>query len=141
MLSSVWINNKINKTVIKNTNLKEIKGDKNSVTSVVLDKIHKGSRELNLDGVFVAIGHIPATEMFKKTLELDERGYIVRMPTDYQGEVEEKKHFHTKTSISGVFVAGDVHDHVYRQAITAAGFGCMAGMDALRYLDKQAPSW
>jgi len=97
--------------------------------------------EMPIDGVFVAIGHIPATEMFKKTLELDERGYIVRMPTDYQGEVEEKKHFHTKTSISGVFVAGDVHDHVYRQAITAAGFGCMAGMDALRYLDKQAPSW
>ncbi len=97
--------------------------------------------EISLDGLFVAIGHIPATEMFKNILDLDERGYIVKTPTKHNQDVNEKDHYHAKTSIPGVFVAGDVHDHVYRQAITAAGFGCMAGMDALRYLDKATPSW
>ena len=127
--------------ILWNTEIVEFIGDQKLEKIKIKNNQSGETTEMPIDGVFVAIGHIPATEMFKDKLELDERGYIVRMPTEHQGEVEEKKHFHTKTSYPGVFVAGDVHDHVYRQAITAAGFGCMAGMDALRYLDKATPSW
>lgn len=76
-----------------------------------------------LDGLFVAIGHKPASDIFIGKIELDESGYIKIID-------------HTKTSAPGVFVAGDVHDSHYRQAITAAGFGCMAGMDVIRYLEE-----
>jgi len=89
-------------------------------------------KELPFDGVFVAIGHLPATEIFKGQIELDEKGYVKK---------ESDNGYQTKTSVEGVFVAGDVHDYHYRQAITAAGFGCMAAMDALRFLDKSGPSW
>ena len=84
---------------------------------------------LPLDGMFVAVGHVPATGIFSGKIELDEKGYVVtkNMPSTNIGD--------------GIFVAGDVHDYRYRQAITAAGFGCMAGMEALRYLDKPPPSW
>jgi len=82
-----------------------------------------------LDGIFVAVGHVPATDAFRDKIELDQKGYVV-------------VHDHTMVSKeNGIFVAGDVHDYRYRQAITAAGYGCMAGMDALNYLDKSGPSW
>jgi thioredoxin reductase (NADPH) len=80
-------------------------------------------KELIIDGAFVAIGHTPETEVFEGKLERDEKGYII-------------VHNRTKTNIPGVFVAGDVHDYHYKQAVTAAGFGCMAAMDALFYLDN-----
>ncbi len=86
--------------------------------------------EIVIDGAFVAIGHVPATDIFKdsnlpagRQVELDKKGYVVT-------------HNHIKTNIPGIFVAGDVHDYVYKQAITAAGFGCMAAMEALKYLDE-----
>ncbi len=85
--------------------------------------------ELELDGLFVAIGHIPSTNIFKNQIELNEKGYVLKY---------EKEGFKTATSVEGVFVAGDVHDFHYRQAITAAGFGCMAAMDALKYLDEKS---
>ena len=75
------------------------------------------------DGVFIAIGHIPSPKIYQGKIELDKKGYIV-------------VHESTRTNVAGIFVAGDVHDYKYKQAITAAGFGCMAGMDALNYLEK-----
>jgi thioredoxin reductase (NADPH) len=109
--------------------LDEVLGDASGVTGIRVKSAHDGSTEdIKLSGCFIAIGHAPNTEIFQGQLEMA-GGYIVT-----QGGL---KGFATQTSIPGVFAAGDVQDHVYRQAITSAGTGCMAALDAQRFLDQE----
>ena len=110
--------------------LEEVLGDKTGVTGMRIKNVKTGaSEDISLMGVFIAIGHKPNTDLFAGQLEM-ENGYIV---TDGG-----RKGNATQTSIAGVFAAGDVQDHIYRQACTSAGTGCMAALDAERYLDQLA---
>ncbi|MDH4612573.1 thioredoxin-disulfide reductase [Pseudomonas sp. BN102] len=110
-----------------NHTLDEVLGDNTGVTGVRLKNTADGStKELSLAGVFIAIGHKPNTDLFQGQLEMRD-GYLI-----VQGGLEGNA---TATSTAGVFAAGDVADHVYRQAITSAGSGCMAALDAEKYLD------
>jgi thioredoxin reductase (NADPH) len=103
----------------------DIKGDQ-KMRQAVLKNIKTGEEKtLDVGGLFVAIGHEPNTKLFKKQIDLDDEGYII---------LKNKTH----TSIEGVFAAGDVHDRSYRQAITAAGFGCMAAIDVDKYLTENS---
>jgi thioredoxin reductase (NADPH) len=96
---------------------------KGEVTAITVRNVKTGAlADLAVDGVFIAIGHVPNTRLFKGQIELDPNGYIIT-------------HAGSRTSVPGVFAAGDVQDHVYRQAVTAAGSGCMAAIDAERYLE------
>jgi len=110
--------------IILDTQVTKILGE-NNVTGVELANTKTTEKkEMAIDGVFVAIGHIPNTAVFKG-IDLDEKGYI-------------RVYEHTKTNVEGVFVAGDVHDTHYKQAITAAGFGCQAALEVERWLGEQS---
>ena len=99
--------------------------EEKGVTGAHLRHITTGGEQvLSADGIFVAIGHTPTTQLFEGQLKLDQQGYIVTDPRMH-------------TSVEGVFAAGDVADHVYRQAVTAAGTGCAAAIDAERWLESQ----
>jgi len=123
MQDKAFANAKIN--FIWDSEVAEVKDvGKGEVTSIVVRNLKTGKlTEIPLDGVFIAIGHTPNTELFRGQIELDANGYIV---------TREGSH----TSVPGVFAAGDVQDHIYRQAVTAAGSGCMAAIDAEHYLDN-----
>ncbi|MBU0727742.1 thioredoxin-disulfide reductase [Patescibacteria group bacterium] len=122
MLDRAKANPKIE--ILTNKAIDEILGD-NNVTGLRLKDTQSGeTSELPVDGMFLAIGHIPVTDLFKNQIELDEIGFI-------------KHTEHTMTSVEGVFAAGDVVDHRYRQAITAAGMGCQASIDVERWLAGQ----
>lgn len=124
MQDRVKANNKIN--VIWNSEVVEVLGE-SRVEGVKLKNVTNGQEmELKTDGLFVAIGHSPATKIFEGQINLDEKKYAVR-----SGK------YKTMSNVAGVFIAGDVHDHVYRQAITAAGYGCEAALDTERWLTDQ----
>ena len=112
--------------VLWNCEVKEVKGDEKAMKSVSIYNNKEGRTfDLPLEGLFIAIGHKPNTQLFKGSIELDEKGYIYTKKNS------------TYTNIEGVFAAGDVQDSVYRQAITAAGTGCMAAIDSERWLERQ----
>ena len=118
-------NEKIN--VIWNSELNEIIGEENplNVTGVKLKStIDDTISDLKVDGVFIAIGHDPATQIFKGQVDMDDSGYIITQPDS------------TLTNIEGVYAAGDVKDKIYRQAVTAAGMGCMAALEAEKYISS-----
>jgi len=115
--------------VIWDTVLDEVLGDASppSVTGAVLRNVKTGeTRQIPVSGVFIAIGHRPNTDVFRDQITVDEQGYIVTAPDS------------TRTNIPGVFAAGDVMDKVFRQAVTAAGFGCMSALEAEKYLAARA---
>jgi len=106
-----------------NSAIEEIKGNEKVNQITIRDLTTNNQEIMEAGAVFVAIGHDPNTKLFKGQIELDQQGYIILKNN-------------TRTSVEGIFAAGDVHDHLYRQAITAAGFGCMAAIDVDRYLSK-----
>ena len=113
--------------IIWNNKIKEIIGTENpkGVTSVVIENTNDQSiSKIDTHGIFVAIGHDPATKIFTNQIEMDDEGYIITKPDS------------TKTNIKGVFAAGDVKDKTYRQAVTAAGMGCMAALEAEKFLSE-----
>jgi len=123
--------------IVWNTEVGEVQGS-GKVEKLILKNSNDNSiGELVIDGVFVAIGHVPDSDIFKGSIQMDEKGYIKIS----QNPKLPAQNYNTSTNIPGVFVAGEANDYKYKQAITTAGFGCMAGMDALRYLDKNLPSW
>lgn len=138
--------------VIWNTQVEDVLGEgrvegvrlATSILNLKLEISNFGGREIStaggnltwdmpVDGMFVAIGHIPATDVFKNKIELDEKGYVVKI-------LNSRFQVSTMTSVEGVFVAGDVFDFHYKQAITAAGYGCMAAMDAEKWLGEDGTS-
>ncbi|MGR2679759.1 thioredoxin-disulfide reductase [Chromobacterium haemolyticum] len=112
-----------------NATLDEVLGDDSGVTGLRLKSMQDGAtEEIKVMGLFVAIGHQPNTEIFKDQLEMDATGYLITK-SGREGNA-------TATSVAGVFAAGDVQDHIYRQAVTSAASGCQAALDAERYLDS-----
>lgn len=114
--------------VVWNTVVEDVLGGE-KVTGVSLKNVKTGKvKSQETDGVFVAIGHSPTSKVFAGQVELDEKGYVKKLAKDG---------FETLTSVEGVFVAGDVHDHHYRQAVTAAGYGCQAALDVEKWLESK----
>lgn len=121
MQDRLFKNDKIE--IIWDNVVEEVLGDDNGVTGAALKNVKTDQKStIDIDGFFVAIGHDPATALFKDKLDMDKEGYIVTVPDS------------TATSADGVYAAGDVKDKIYRQAVTAAGMGCMAALEADRFI-------
>lgn len=127
--------------ILWNTEVKKIIGEKKVEKVEIYNNKEEKTKELQVDGIFVAIGHKPDSDLFKGLVEMDEEGYIA-MP-NFKCQISNVKcgektccKYITMTNVEGVFVAGDVQDRRYKQAITSAGFGCQAGLDILAYLDE-----
>ncbi len=122
---------------ILNSEVVDVLG-RDRVEGVKIKNIKDNSqKEMPLDGIFVAIGHIPVTDIYRGEVELDDKGYVRRKAQIYVGETDSPGNYKMMTSVKGVFVAGDVHDHHYRQAVTAAGYGCMAALEAEKWIETQ----
>ena len=113
-------------SLVLNTNLKEVLGDQ-VVTGITVSNSHNEESHIKVEGVFIAIGHKPNTDIFKNHIDMKD-GYILTKSGFDHGA--------TSTSVPGIFAAGDVADYTYRQAITSAGFGCMAALDAEKFLSN-----
>ena len=109
-----------------NSVVDDVVGDSKVEALLLRDTVTGEASKLEVDGLFVAIGHDPNTALFKGQLEMTDDGYLITEPDS------------TRTSIEGVFAAGDVQDHIFRQAVTAAGSGCMAAIEAERWISEQA---
>lgn len=121
MQEKVFANKKID--IVWNSEVVEVKGT-NKIEEIIIKNIKtEKTKNIKLDGLFVAIGHNPTSSLFKGIINLDEKGYIVPKVG-------------SKTNIDGIFVSGDIHDHTYKQAITAAGYGCQAALDTLAFLSE-----
>lgn len=125
MQEKVKSNKKIE--ILWNSEVKKINGEQKVASIEILNNIDNSMRTIELDGIFVAIGHSPSSLVFKGLIDMDEKGFIRRLETNG---------YKTTTNIEGIFVAGDVHDFHYKQAITAAGFGAMAALDVLNFLQN-----
>ena len=124
--SKLMANKKIE--IIWDSVVEEVIGDKEpkNVTGLKIKNIKTNKiEELKIDGLFIAIGHDPATQLFKNKLDMDKEGYLITKPDS------------TQTNIPGVFAAGDVKDKIFRQAVTAAGMGCMSALEAEKYLSSK----
>ena len=118
---------KENIEIVWDSVVSQIKGDENGVNALELLSTNSNEKKMiKLDGVFIAIGHVPSTEPFKNSIDMDNEGYIIA-----------KKPGTSFTNVDGVFVAGDCVDKIYRQAVTAAGMGCMAALDAEKWLQNK----
>lgn len=121
MQEKVFANKKID--IVWNSEVVEVKGT-NKIEEIIIKNIKtEKTKNIKLDGLFVAIGHNPTSSLFKGIIDLDEKDYIVPKVG-------------SKTNIDGIFVSGDIHDHTYKQAITAAGYGCQAALDTLAFLSE-----
>jgi len=113
--------------VVWNSFVEEVLGDGKKVNGVMIrDVVTNQSRRLDVKGVFLAIGHLPNTDPFKGKLDMDENGYLIT------------KSHSSQTNVEGIFACGDCQDHVYRQAITAAGTGCMAALEVEKFLESHS---
>ena len=132
MLDRARANKKI--SFVLNKMVVDVLGD-SKVTGVKLKDVKTGKEtDMEIDGMFVAIGHSPVTGIFKGQVDLDEKGYVKRI-SNFKFQIS---NFKMMTSVEGVFVAGDVHDYHYQQAVTAAGYGCMAALEAERWLEMRS---